>query len=57
MNAVQASKRADVWEPTRLDNGEGRRFHKDMCLLDLVGRGPSDQEHLQDHRGSGDGTC
>ena len=35
MNAEQASKRA-MWEPTRLNIGEGRRC-RDVCLLTLSG--------------------
>ena len=49
VNAEQASKRV-MWEPIRLNNGEGR------CRLEEVPNGQSD-EPSRSHRGNGDGMC
>ena len=47
VNAEQASKRV-AWEPSRLSNGEGRRWMEEP-------RGGVSDRPIRSHRGSGDG--
>jgi len=49
VNVEQASKRV-MWEPSRLNNGEGRRRLEESRIG--MSNGPS-----RSHRGNGDGMC